>query len=124
MEEGNADHQKAVLIAICIFIGINGLIAIFGTIRTKALSHKTSEDVLTAHFLGGRSFGPIVLFGTMFASLFSGGTVVGKRCTHIIFCIHMICYVLLFEGISKWRYHKHVYICWNISAHNFIRDTI
>lgn len=80
MEEGNADHQKAVLIAICIFIGINGLIAIFGTIRTKALSHKTSEDVLTAHFLGGRSFGPIVLFGTMFASLFSGGTVVGKRC--------------------------------------------
>lgn len=45
MEEGNADHQKAVLIAICIFIGINGLIAIFGTIRTKALSHKTSEDV-------------------------------------------------------------------------------
>ena len=123
MEEGNADHQKAVLIAICIFIGINGLIAIFGTIRTKALSHKTSEDVLTAHFLGGRSFGPIVLFGTMFASLFSGGTVVGKRYNMILHIYDML-YVLLFEGISKWRYHGHMYICWNISAHNFIRDTI
>ena len=53
------------------------LLRYLGTIRTRRLSHKTSEDVLTAHFLGGRSFGSVVLFGTMFASLFSGGTVVG-----------------------------------------------
>lgn len=75
--EPSAENQKAVLIAIIVFIAINGVMAIIGTIRTRKLAHSTSEDALTTHYLGGRSFGPVVLFGTMFASLFSGGTVVG-----------------------------------------------
>lgn len=36
-----------------------------------------SIDVLTAHYLGGRSFGPWLSLGTMFASMFSGFTVIG-----------------------------------------------
>jgi sodium/proline symporter len=36
-----------------------------------------AADHLSAHYLGGRSFGPIITAGTIFASLFSGYTVVG-----------------------------------------------
>ena len=36
-----------------------------------------TNDHLSAHYLGGRSFGPIVSAGTVFASFFSGYTVVG-----------------------------------------------
>jgi sodium/proline symporter len=38
---------------------------------------KDTSDALSAHYLGGRSFGPLMTAGTMFASLFSGYTVVG-----------------------------------------------
>ena len=43
--------------------------------RGKVAS-KTS-DAMSAHYLGGRAFGPFVTTMTLFASLFSGYTVVG-----------------------------------------------
>lgn len=55
------------------------------------LSHDSSEDVLTAHYLGGRSFGPWLTLGTMFASLFSGFTIIGipNGAVSIIVSFHM-----------------------------------
>lgn len=35
------------------------------------------NDKLAAHYLGGRDFGPLLTAGSLFASLFSGYTVVG-----------------------------------------------
>ena len=41
-------------------------------------THKLSTLYsVTGHFLAGRTFGPIVTAGTVFASLFSGYTVIG-----------------------------------------------
>lgn len=41
------------------------------------MKHEGTNDALTTHYLAGRSFGPVVMSGTLFASLFSGYTVVG-----------------------------------------------
>ena len=38
---------------------------------------QTAQKKLTAHYLGGRDFGPLLTAGTLFASLFSGYTVIG-----------------------------------------------
>lgn len=40
-------------------------------------SSSTVQTKLEAHYLGGRTFGPIMTAGTLFASLFSGYTVIG-----------------------------------------------
>jgi hypothetical protein len=44
-------------IAIPVALVINAILAFVGGRWTNKLSHTTSEDVLTAHYLGGRSFG-------------------------------------------------------------------
>ena len=41
------------------------------------LEHAGVSDKLTSHYLGGRSFGPLVTMGTLFASQYSGYTVIG-----------------------------------------------
>lgn len=45
--------------------------------RTEKLHCTNVSDKLNAHFLGGRDFGPFLTAGTLFASLYSGYTVVG-----------------------------------------------
>lgn len=52
------------------------VVAFWGYSRTKAISERT--DPLSAHYLGGRTFGPVYIAGTLFASLYSGFTTVGK----------------------------------------------
>lgn len=94
------------------------VVAVVGTIRTRQLKHTTSEDALTAHYLGGRSFGPLVLFGTMFASLFSGGTIVGmpqeayytgKYARYIaslsLLCSHTLTSILSLSRMANYAYH-------------------
>mmetsp|Transcript_23815 Transcript_23815/g.51795 ORF Transcript_23815/g.51795 Transcript_23815/m.51795 type:complete len:82 (-) Transcript_23815:373-618(-) len=52
--------------------------ALWGMYRMKRHKAKlksdgdSPEDSLTRHYLGGRSFGPVLTAGTMFASFFSG----------------------------------------------------
>eukprot|EP00985_Skeletonema_marinoi_P019397 scaffold11114_cov158-Skeletonema_marinoi.AAC.5 len=77
--EGRLEQQRNVglMVAVSIFLLINALFAYVGGRMMSKLEHKSSEDVLTAHYLGGRSFGPIVSMGTMFASVFSGFAVIG-----------------------------------------------
>ena len=53
------------VIAIPIFFCLNAVLAYIGGRWQKKLAHKTSEDVLTAHYLGGRSFGSWISFGTL-----------------------------------------------------------
>ena len=65
------------IIAFPIFLAINIVLAIIGARWMNRLTHDSSEDVLTAHYLGGRSFGPWLSLGTMFARMFSGFTVIG-----------------------------------------------
>jgi len=65
------------IVAVPIFLCINIAMAVIGARWMNRLSHDSSEDVLTAHYLGGRSFGPWLTLGTMFASLFSGFTIIG-----------------------------------------------
>ena len=45
--------------------------------RQKSVSSGPGEDALSAHFIAGRSLGALVTAATLFASLFSGYTVVG-----------------------------------------------
>lgn len=45
--------------------------------RMQQLKHDSVQDALNSHYLGGRSFGGLVTAGTLFASLFSGYTVIG-----------------------------------------------
>jgi Na+/proline symporter len=45
--------------------------------RQDKMKHEGTNDALTTHYLAGRSFGPVIMSGTLFASLFSGYTVVG-----------------------------------------------
>ena len=43
----------------------------------ERMEHDKTADKLSAHYLGGRQFGPLLTAGTTFASLFSGYTVIG-----------------------------------------------
>lgn len=65
------------IIAIPLFLAVNALLAVVGARWMNRLSHDSSEDVLTAHYLGGRSFGPWLTLGTTFATMFSGFTIIG-----------------------------------------------
>ena len=58
-------------IAIPVALAINAILAYVGGRWMNKLSHKTSEDVLTAHYLGGRSFGTWITFGTLVSSSLS-----------------------------------------------------
>ena len=53
------------MIAVPLFLFINASLAYAGGRLMIKMQHKSSEDVLTAHYLGGRSFGPVLSIGTM-----------------------------------------------------------
>ncbi|CAB9503729.1 Sodium/proline symporter [Seminavis robusta] len=58
---------------------INGLASGASIVSAIGFSPAVSEnvDILYSHYLGGRSLGPVLTTGTIFASFFSGYTVVG-----------------------------------------------
>ena len=64
-EQTEEQVQVGLMIAIPIFLAVNAGLAYIGGRWMNKLSHKSSEDVLTAHYLGGRSFGPWLTLGTM-----------------------------------------------------------
>ena len=76
-QDTSASAPIGLIIAIPIFLGINALLAVVGARWMNRLSHDSSEDALTAHYLGGRSFGPWLTLGTTFATMFSGFVVIG-----------------------------------------------
>ena len=56
-------------------MGGAGVVACYS--KRRRVHKEKSADSMSAHYLGGRSFGPFVTVMTLFASLFSGYTVVG-----------------------------------------------
>jgi len=51
--------------------------AVWAYFRVEKMKQEGTADHLSAHYLGGRNFGPLLTAGTVFASFFSGYTVVG-----------------------------------------------
>jgi Na+/proline symporter len=89
------------IICIPIFLSINVLLAVIGARWMNRLSHDSSEDVLTAHYLGGRSFGPWLTLGTMFASLFSGFTIIGIPNDAVSVMIIILWFLLYYRSLTK-----------------------
>ena len=79
-EQTEEQVQVGLMIAIPIFLAVNAGLAYIGGRWMNKLSHKSSEDVLTAHYLGGRSFGPWLTVGTM-VGIFEG--------SYIYICIYV-----------------------------------
>lgn len=73
----SADQRLGLYIAVPVYFVFLTLCAIWAYRRVNGLAHDRVEDQLEAHYLGGRSFGAILTAGTVFASFFSGYTVVG-----------------------------------------------
>lgn len=71
------ENRLGLYVAIPLYFAILGIAAILSHKRVKQMERNAQTDQLSAHYLGGRSFGPIVIAGTIFASQFSGYTVVG-----------------------------------------------
>ena len=59
------ETNLGLIIAVPLFLLINASLAYVGGRLMTKMEHKSSEDVLTAHYLGGRSFGPVLSMGTM-----------------------------------------------------------
>lgn len=64
-------------ITIPLYFVMLGCVAFWAYRKNQKMKKEGVNDALSAHYLGGRSFGPFIMAGTMFASLFSGYTVVG-----------------------------------------------
>ena len=78
----SADHRLGLYISIPVYLFILACCAVVAHRRMEQMTSKSSGNnstvnTLTAHYLGGRSLGPLVTAGTVFASLFSGYAVVG-----------------------------------------------
>eukprot|EP00578_Thalassiosira_sp_NH16_P011569 CAMPEP_0181121150 /NCGR_PEP_ID=MMETSP1071-20121207/24574_1 /TAXON_ID=35127 /ORGANISM="Thalassiosira sp., Strain NH16" /LENGTH=730 /DNA_ID=CAMNT_0023205929 /DNA_START=48 /DNA_END=2240 /DNA_ORIENTATION=- len=71
------ENRAGLYVAIPVYFVILALVAYVSNRKLKRLEKNQQTDQLTGHYLGGRSFGPIVVAGTIFASQFSGYTVVG-----------------------------------------------
>lgn len=71
-------------IAIPVALAINAILAYVGGRWMNKLSHKTSEDVLTAHYLGGRSFGTWITFGTLVSNSLHFHTLLKILCSRLL----------------------------------------
>lgn len=70
------DHVTAVLATFGGYSFVLFLVGVWAYRREKALKDNHTDE-MTAHYLGGRSFGPIMTAATVFASLFNGFAVIG-----------------------------------------------
>lgn len=70
------DHVTAVVGTFAAYSVVLFGIGVYAYRREKALK-AAHQDEMTAHYLGGRSFGPIMTAATVFASLFNGFAVIG-----------------------------------------------
>ncbi|KAL7547566.1 hypothetical protein ACHAWF_010859 [Thalassiosira exigua] len=71
------EHQIGLYISIPVYFCVLGGCAFWANRRMAKMEHDNVNDKLTAHYLGGRDFGVFLTAGTVFASLFSGYTVIG-----------------------------------------------
>ncbi|KAL7506888.1 hypothetical protein ACHAXN_004100 [Cyclotella atomus] len=70
-------HLPGLYISVPIYFVLLGGCAYWAHRRMERMEHEHTADKLSAHYLGGKDFGPWMTAGTIFASLFSGYTVIG-----------------------------------------------
>ena len=71
------ENRNGLLITVPLYFAFLAGAAYWAYKRIENMKHEGVSDKLTAHYLGGRDFGPLLTAGTLFASLFSGYTVIG-----------------------------------------------
>ena len=71
------ENRNGLLITVPLYFAFLAFAAYWAYKRIETMKHSGISDKLTAHYLGGRDFGPLLTAGTLFASLFSGYTVIG-----------------------------------------------
>ena len=71
------ENRLGLLISIPVYFACLACCAVWAHFKMERLQQESVADKLSAHYLGGRTFGPLVTAGTVFASLFSGYAVVG-----------------------------------------------
>eukprot|EP00523_Entomoneis_sp_CCMP467_P001185 CAMPEP_0168750260 /NCGR_PEP_ID=MMETSP0724-20121128/17173_1 /TAXON_ID=265536 /ORGANISM="Amphiprora sp., Strain CCMP467" /LENGTH=730 /DNA_ID=CAMNT_0008798261 /DNA_START=26 /DNA_END=2218 /DNA_ORIENTATION=+ len=72
----SAENRTGLYVSIPVYFVVLGLSALWAYKRLEKMT-TAGTDHLSGHYLGGRAFGPLLTAGTVFASLFSGYTVVG-----------------------------------------------
>jgi Na+/proline symporter len=73
----SAENRTGLYVAIPVYFSLLGVATYWAYVRMEKMAQGGVSDKLAAHYLGGRDFGPVLTAGTLFASLFSGYTVVG-----------------------------------------------
>ena len=71
------ENRFGLYIAVPVYFVLLVLVAVYSHRRMTRMEQNRETDILTGHYLGGRSFGPLIIAGTIFATIFSGYTVVG-----------------------------------------------
>ena len=66
------ENRMGLYIAIPVYFVLLLGCAFWARRKMEQMSHDHVHDKFSAHYLGGRQFGPIMTAGTLFASLFSG----------------------------------------------------
>ena len=80
MVDLSEENRLGLLISIPVYFACLACCAVWAHFKEERLAQGGTgsvADKLSAHYLGGRTFGPLITGGTVFASLFSGYAVVG-----------------------------------------------
>ena len=78
----DSENVTGLIVSISIYFSLIALAAVFAYYRVRAHAKQSEaigkqDDVIESHYLGNRNFGPWLTTGSLFASFFSGYTVVG-----------------------------------------------
>lgn len=73
----SAENRTGLYVTIPIYFCLLAGATYWAYKRMEKMENDKTADKLSAHYIGGRSFGPLIITGTLFASMFSGYTVVG-----------------------------------------------
>jgi len=73
----SAENRTGLYVTIPIYFCLLAGATAWAYRRMEQMVHNKTADKLSAHYIGGRDFGPLIITGTLFASMYSGYTVVG-----------------------------------------------
>jgi len=93
------DHKPALIATFAIYGVIIVGTGVWAYIRERNLKSKSGSDELTAHYLAGRSFGPVITACTVFSSLFSGYNIVGAPSEAFYYGFFSLTWLISLVGI-------------------------
>ena len=73
----DTEHRNGLMVTIPLYFVLVGICAFWANSKQRQMTSLGVSDKLSSHYLGGRLLGPILTTGTIFASFYSGYTVVG-----------------------------------------------